>query len=88
MFKSVQLFKEFFRKFSGLTKDFLKVYQDFAQNFLQTFTGFLTADIARYRINTTKYVIKEPKKHQKVPKFNKNLIPIVHPPPSWAYPLL
>ena len=27
--------------------------------------------IARYRLNTTTYVIREQKKHQQVPKFNK-----------------
>ena len=27
--------------------------------------------MARYRLNTTKYVLKWPKKHQKVPKINK-----------------
>ena len=27
--------------------------------------------MARYRLNTTKYVLKWPKKHQKVPKYNK-----------------
>ena len=42
---------------------------------------------ARYRINITKYVIKEPKRHQKLPKFNKNLIHIVQPPLSWGKPL-
>ena len=32
---------------------------------------FFLIVITRYRLNTTKCVIKEPEKHQKVPKFNK-----------------
>ena len=30
---------------------------------------------------------KSKKKHQKVPRLNKNLIHIVRPPPSWDYSL-
>ena len=38
--------------------------------------------MARYRLNTTKYVLKGPKKHQKVPIFNKiTLFTLSDPPP-------
>ena len=33
--------------------------------------------MARYRINTTRYVLKWPRKHHKVPKFNKIFYPQV-----------
>ena len=38
--------------------------------------------MARYRINTTKYLLKWPKNHQKVPKFNKKPYPHCPPPPG------
>ena len=38
---------------------------------------------ARYRLNTTKYVLKWQKKHQKVPKFNKITLSTLSTPPLW-----
>ena len=38
--------------------------------------------MARYWLNTTKYVLKWPKKYQKVPKFNKKSYPLGPPPPG------
>ena len=38
--------------------------------------------MARYRLNTTKYLLKWPKKHQKVPKFNKITLSTLSDPPS------
>ena len=39
--------------------------------------------MARYRLNTSKYVLEWPKQHQKVPKFNKiPLSTLSDPPPS------
>ena len=46
--------------------------------------------MANYRLNTAKYVLKWPKKHKKVPKFNKITLFTLSdptPPPPWAYPL-
>ena len=37
--------------------------------------------MTRYRLNTTKYVLKWPKKHQKVPKFNKITLSTLSDPP-------
>ena len=43
---------------------------------------FFLIVITRYRLNTTKYVIKEPKKYQKVPKFNKRTLSTLSDPPT------
>ena len=37
--------------------------------------------MARYRLNTSKYVLKWPKKHQEVPKFNKKNMSTLSKPP-------
>ena len=37
--------------------------------------------MTRYRLKTTKYVLKWPKKHQKVPKFNKITLSTLSDPP-------
>ena len=50
--------------------------------FYLTFCFFFFIIIARYRLNTTKYVIKESKKHYEVAEFNNNKnIHIVWPAP-------
>ena len=48
------------------------------------FCFFLIMD--RYRLNTTKYVLKWPKNHQKVLKFNKITLSTLSDSPPWAYP--
>ena len=47
---------------------FIKINDIFFVLLFNLYRFFLNVK-ARYRLNTTKYVIKEPKKHQKVPKF-------------------
>ena len=49
---------------------------------------FFPIVLNRYRLNITRYVIKELIKQQKVPKFNKKPYPNCPTPPhpSWAYP--
>ena len=42
--------------------------------FYLTFSDFFLIVKARYRLNTTKYVIKEPQKHKKVPPSTKKKI--------------
>ena len=37
--------------------------------------------MTRYRLNNTKYVLKWPKKHLKVPKFNKITLSTLYDPP-------
>ena len=41
--------------------------------------------MARYRLNTTKYALKWPKKHQKVPKFNKITLSTLNPSLRLSY---
>ena len=50
-------------------KFFIVINNIFKFQFIKFFKFFFLI-MAKYRLNTTKYVLKWPKKHQKVPKFN------------------